>query len=63
MEGALAITDAPVLNLTKTRLADNRHKFVDLTQPESMAGERHFGHLIRITNSDYQSPARPQHSN
>jgi len=29
MEGALAITHPPVLNLTKTRLADNRDKFVD----------------------------------
>lgn len=62
MEGALAITDAPVLNLTKTRLADYRHKFVDGAQPESMAGEGHFGHLIRVTNPEYQSPAGPQHS-
>ncbi len=63
MGGALAPTDAPVLNLTETRLADKRHKFVDGAQPESMAGEGHLGHLIRITNPEYQSPARSQHSN
>ncbi|OBB84703.1 hypothetical protein A5781_07400 [Mycobacterium sp. 852002-30065_SCH5024008] len=62
MEGKSAITDAPVLNLIKTRRADNRHEFVDGAQPESMASEGHFGHLIRITNSEYQSSARPQHS-
>lgn len=62
MEGEWAVTDAPVLNLIKTRLADDLHQFVDGAQPESMTGEGHFGHSIRITNPEYQSPARPQHS-
>src|SRR5689334_21939632 len=62
MEGAGAITDAPVLDLAKTCLADTPHDFVDRTQSESVAREGHFGHLVRFANPEYQSPAWPQHS-